>query len=45
MIMFLPLQRLVSAVSNGNVDEIVAFLTTGIDINITLEVFLAHILQ
>ena len=40
IIMFLPLQRLVDAVSNGNIDEIVVLLTTEIDINITLEVFL-----
>ena len=36
----LLLQRLVDAVSDGNIDEIVALLTIGIDVNITLEVFL-----
>ena len=36
----LPLQRLVNAVSNSNIDEVVAILTTGIDINLTLKVLL-----
>ena len=37
-IMFIYLQRLAYAVSKGDIDEMVALLTSGIDINITLEV-------
>ena len=33
------LQRLVNAVSSGEIDEIVALVTSGVDINSTLEVF------
>ena len=32
------LQRLVNAVSSGEIDEMAALLTSGIDINLTLEV-------
>ena len=41
-IMFIYLQRLVDAVSKGDIDEMVALLTSGIDINITLEVLYVY---
>ena len=38
LIFILSLQKLLNAVSAGHIDEMVAILTSGIDINTTLEV-------
>ena len=38
----LALQKLLDALLTGKIDEMVALLTSGIDVNTTLEVFLYH---